>query len=665
MKKIYILFFLLVISASVYSQTKYLIYFKDKGIAPGNTLQKTSALFKSAEKELSQRAIERRKQVMGEDNYITYEDIPLNENYIHQIENLGIKIENKLKWFNAVSSYLTVSQLNDVKNLFFVEKIEPVAVLKGIKDLSIQSAERLKKSSSLKKTTSLDYGGSFTQNNLSDIPAVHDLGITGTGVYVGILDEGFSYKSYNSLKHLNVIRQYDYVHHLDTVSNQTGHGSSVFCLMAGYDPGNAIGPAYDANFFLAETENDASETHVEEDNYAAALQDMEGAGVDITSSSLGYNTFDFGQISYTYADMNGTTTIVARAANTAFQRGVTSFTAAGNEASFWGIGKGGLGSPGDAINIITVGAVNYLNQIAGFSSRGPTSDGRIKPEIVAMGQGNYVASLDGKTYQYGDGTSYATPIAAGIGALLKSCWPHLTNVQIRKTFIECGDNVANANNNIGYGLISAKRVISYPNLSAVNNVYNVLNKIFINSDGVNSSSVRLNYSIGGSSFQDVPMDTVTFNKTVKYKYTLPTNTITGDSIKFYFTYETNSQTPVREPVDDQKTYKFSYGSMNISNLTSVKNGNEIPSQFYLSQNYPNPFNPSTVISWQLAVSSLVTLKVYDILGREVVTLVNEYQQPGIHNSKFIINNSTLPSGVYFYRLHAGDFSETKKMILIK
>ena len=199
-----------------------------------------------------------------------------------------------------------------------------------------------------------------------------------------------------------------------------------------------------------------------------------------------------------------------------------------------------------------------------------------------------------------------------------------------------------------------KRVISYPNLSAVNNVYNVLNKIFINSDGVNSSSVRLNYSIGGSSFQDVPMDTVTFNKTVKYKYTLPTNTITGDSIKFYFTYETNSQTPVREPVDDQKTYKFSYGSMNISNLTSVKNGNEIPSQFYLSQNYPNPFNPSTVISWQLAVSSLVTLKVYDILGREVVTLVNEYQQPGIHNSKFIINNSTLPSGVYFYKLEDFD-----------
>ena len=623
MKKISILFLLLIISASVNSQTKYLIYFKDKGVSPTNSLQKSSALFKLAEKELSERAIERRKQVMGEDNYITYEDIPLNENYVNQIENLGIKIENRLKWFNAVSSYLTDSQLNTIKKLSFVERVNPGAVLKGIKDPSIQSTESQEKTGSLKKTTSLDYGGSFTQNNLSDIPTVHDLGIKGTGVYIGILDDGFSPSTYNSLKTRVVVRDSDYVHHLAHVSNQSGHGSSVFCLMAGFDPGNAIGPAYDAKFFLAETENDASETHAEEDNYAAALQDMESAGVDITSSSLGYTLFDAGQTSYTYADMNGNTTIVAQAANLAFQRGVTSFTAAGNyNNDGWWI----INSPADAFNIIAVGAVNSGNILASFSLPGPTADGRIKPEIVAMGQGNYVALPDGTSYGTGNGTSYATPISAGIAALLKSCWPHLTNVQIRKIFLECGDNSGNqTNNGRGWGLISAKRVISYPNLSAVNNVYNVLNKIFINSNGVQSSTVRLNFKIGNGPNQSVSMDTVVFNNTLKYNYTLPVSP-NGTTVEFYFTYLTNSGGAVQEPTNG--TYKFSYGSYNISNLTSVKNDGEIPSQFYLSQNYPNPFNPSTVISYRLSVISKVSLKVYDLLGREVATLVNEVQLPG-------------------------------------
>ena len=424
--------------------------------------------------------------------------------------------------------------------------------------------------------------------------------------------------------------------------------------MAGYDPGNAIGPAYNAKFFLAETENDASETHVEEDNYAAALQDMESAGVDITSSSLGYTLFDAGQTSYTYANMNGTTTIVAQAANVAFQRGVTSFTAAGNyNNDGWLI----INSPADALNIISVGAVTSGNILASFSLPGPTADGRIKPEVVAMGQDNYIALTNGVSYGTGSGTSFATPIAAGIAALLKSCWTHLTNVQIRKIFLECGDNSGNPTNGRGWGLISAKRVISYPNLSAVDSVYRVLNKIFINSNGVNPSTVMLYYRIGSGSYQSTAMN---YDGTLKYNFTLPSSS-NGTTVEFYFTYKTSSGGSVQEPTSS--TYKFSYGSNDI--LTSVNERNEIPVQFDLSQNYPNPFNPSTVISYRISIISKVTLKVYDLLGREVSTLVNEEQQPGVYNSQFSILNSQLSSGVYFYRLRAGDFSETKKMILIK
>ena len=651
----------LIFLSTLNAQTKYFIYFKDKGVSPSTKLEKTSSLYKLAEAELSPKAIERRKAVMG-DNYITYEDIPLNDNYVNQIKGLGVKIENQLKWFNAVTSYLSAEQLNQIRNLPFVLKVEPVRLLKVNRDE--YNAPFIPQPPTATKQTSymLNYGPSLTENALSDIPTVHDLGIKGTNVYIGILDDGFDYKVYPALKNLKIIREHDYVNNRDTVSNQSGHGSSVFCLMAGYDPGNAIGPAYDANFFLAETEIDNNyDLHIEEDNYAAALQDMESAGVDITSSSLGYTTFDPSQTSYTYADMNGNTTIVAKALNIAYDRGISTFSAVGNERNnSWGH----LVSPSDAYNVIAVGAVSANKSIAFFSSPGPTSDGRIKPEVVAMGAGNYVASFGGNGYQYGNGTSYATPIAAGIAALLKSAWPHLTNVQIRKTFLECGDRAGKEGNDYGYGLISAARVIAYPNLQQIGGSFR-LNKIFIDANGVNSSTVKLYYKVNGSSYQSVSMN---YDNSLKYNYDFPTST-NGDQLEFYFTYNNSGGTLTREP-SGTNTYKFSYGSLNVSNLTSVSSdNNSIPSDFQLMQNYPNPFNPSTVISYQLPKSGNVLMKVYDALGREVVTLVNEMQQAGTYRVDFNGGQSNghgqLSSGVYLYTLKVGDFVQTKKMILLK
>ena len=650
----------LIFLSTLNAQTKYFIYFKDKGVSPSTKLEKTSSLYKLAEAELSPKAIERRKAVMG-DNYITYEDIPLNDNYVNQIKGLGAKIENQLKWFNAVTSYLSDAQLNQIRNLPFVQKVEPVRLLKVNRDE--YNAPFIPQPPVSSKQTSylLNYGPSLTQDTLSDIPTVHDLGINGTGVYIGILDNGFSYLQYPALKNLQVIRQYDYVHQSPTVSNQSGHGSSVFCLMAGYDPGNAIGPAYGAKFFLAETENDASETHVEEDNYAAALQDMENAGVDITSSSLGYSVFDSGQLSYSYADMNGTTTIVAKAVHIAFQMGVTSFTAAGNEGSYWGPGNGGLVSPGDAINVITVGAVNSNNVVAGFSSRGPTSDGRIKPEVVAMGQGNYVALKDGVGYGYGNGTSYATPIAAGVGALLKSTWPHLTNLQIRKTFIECGDNSDNPNNDRGWGLISAKRVIAYPNLSSNNNIFN-LNKIFINSDGINSSTVVLKYKIGNGSVQSVSMN---YDGKLKYSYSFPLAT-SGDSVKFYFQYQTGNGAIAREP--SVGAYVFIYNDLLIDYDQTKTIVEPTPTEYSLVQNYPNPFNLGTRIEFYSPVNSQADVRIYNSLGQSVRTLFagqavsgkNSLLWDGRNN-----NGQVVASGPYFYVLKIQGNILTKKMILLK
>ncbi len=671
MKSIILLLSLITISFST-AQTKYMIYFKDKGVAPTSSLQKTSSLYKAAEQQLSPQAIERRKQVMGEDNYIAYEDIPLNENYIHQVEVLGVKIANKLKWFNAVSAYLTDEQLSRIKDLSCVEKIETVRISKTrIDENNLNNSDVNSSSQSLKKISSptgLNYGRSITQNALSDIPAVHDLGIKGTGVLIGILDTGFRWKTHNSLKNLLVVNEKDFIQN-DLItenqpgdaSNQDSHGTAVFSIMAGFDQGNIVGPAYGAQFLLAKTEYVPTETRAEEDNYAAALEWMEAQGVQITSSSLGYTTFDDPTTSYTYTNMDGKTTIVAKAANLAFDRGVSTFTVAGNEGSIWGIGKGGINSPGDAPNMITVGAVDSNKIIASFSSRGPTSDGRIKPEIMAMGVSDRHA-IAGSTYGSGSGTSYATPIAAGIAALLKSAWPHLTNLQIRKIFLECGDRATAPDNNYGYGLISSKRVVSYPNLSQSNNIYNVLNKIFIDANGVNSATIRMNYKIGTGTFQTVPMNPSVYNSTSKYNYSFPVAT-NGTTIELYFTYQTAGGVTVREPAGNTN-YIFAFGSMliGIGEATPVK---EIPTQFYLEQNYPNPFNPSTIISYQLSVAGFATLKIYDVLGREITTLVNEFQLPGTYNSTFSILHSALSSGVYFYRLQTNNYTATKKMVLIK
>ena len=248
--------------------------------------------------------------------------------------------------------------------------------------------------------------------------------------------------------------------------------------MAGFDEGNLIGPAFNASYVLAKTEYVPAETHVEEDNYAAALEWMDSIGVDITSSSLGYSEFDDSVFSYNYKDMDGKTTIVTKAAEMAFDRGLVVITSAGNEGNTsWKY----ITAPGDGFNTLTIGAVSSTNIVTSFSSEGPTFDGRIKPEIVAMGSGVINAragTIDG--YGSGGGTSYSAPIAAGIAGLLLSAHPHLTNTQVRKIMIDSGDNFENPDNERGYGLISAVRALTYPNLEAIDGGFRV-HKLFADS----------------------------------------------------------------------------------------------------------------------------------------------------------------------------------------
>ncbi|MDP1994730.1 MAG: S8 family serine peptidase, partial [Ignavibacteria bacterium] len=375
---------------SIYAQQKYMVYFKDKGITKENSLLKTSRAYTEAVHSLSERSIQRRIKHRGTDNFVTFEDVPLYQPYLEKVETTGAKIWNKLKWFNAVSLYADKEQIAKISSLPFIEKVEEVKNLSFNKEkFKEEPSKSFEKTSLDNAGLAYDYGSSLGQYALSQIPQVHAKGVTGDSVVIGILDSGFRWKLIESLVARKVIAEYDFVFHDNNTANEAGdvgsqdsHGTSIFSLVGGFKEGRIVAPAFNASFILAKTEDIGSETHVEEDNYAAALQWMDSIGVDITTSSLGYNEFDPTTFSYTYADMNGKTTIVTKAAELAFtQFGISTFTSAGNDGNnSWHY----IGSPADGFNIIAVGAVSNLNIKAAFSSFGPTYDGRIKPEVMAQ-----------------------------------------------------------------------------------------------------------------------------------------------------------------------------------------------------------------------------------------------------------------------------------------
>jgi subtilisin family serine protease len=218
--------------------------------------------------------------------------------------------------------------------------------------------------------------------------------------------------------------------------------------MAAYEPGNMIGTAYKADYLLFRTEDAASEHNIEEVNWLLAAEFADSAGADIINSSLGYTAFDVPSYSYTYEELNGNTTIVTRAADYAAATGMLVVVSAGNEGNKpWRY----VSAPADADSVLTVGAVDSLSNHAVFSSFGPTSDARIKPDVVAMGQRAYVLSPAGLLMR-ANGTSFSGPILAGMVACLWQANKTLTNMELLQLVRQMGSNANNPNNSIGYGI---------------------------------------------------------------------------------------------------------------------------------------------------------------------------------------------------------------------
>jgi serine protease AprX len=452
---------------------KYWIYFKDKEI-PAVMLQKRTMSHREAATYISETAIKRRQKVMPENILIDEADLPVNEKYVQQIQSYGIHPSNILRWFNAVTAYLSENQLQHLSRAQFVRSIVPVrTITRRIEPFHPSTDSSPMRSQ--RGVSAINYGAAEDQLKAVNILPVHQAGVRGQNVIIGMLDTGFRWKTNPSLMNAKVLAEYDFIFK-DSVTanesqdnpNQDNHGTATFSIIAANLEGSYVGAAPEASFILAKTEDIRSETKVEEDNWAAAIEWMEYLGVDVVSCSLGYSDFDpqgpsAGDYTWSNGDFNGRTTVTAKAALLAARRGVVVVTAMGNRGNGDG-STGTLDTPADADSIISVGAVRYMmpdsGGLAPFSSTGPTNDGRIKPDVVAPGVSVAFITPNGLVMT-GNGTSYSTPLTAGVAALVLSANPNLTPIQVRDALRNSATNASLPNNFYGWGEVNAFAAVNY------------------------------------------------------------------------------------------------------------------------------------------------------------------------------------------------------------
>jgi subtilisin family serine protease len=308
----------------------------------------------------------------------------------------------------------------------------------------------------------LAYGNSLAQIQQISVDLAHNRGFTGAGVLCAIFDTGFrkDHQAFaTALAESRLIAEWDFVfddgdvqNEPEDVSSAHNHGTSCWSVLGGEADGQLYGPAYGASFLLAKTEDIRSETQVEEDNWLAAVEWSDSLGADVISSSLTYSDW------YTYSDYDGLTCVTTLAANLATMLGIVVCNAAGNS----GPSAGSLGAPVDAFNILSAGSVTSTGALSSFSSRGPTPDGRIKPEVCARGSSTWLASASGTTtYGSGSGTSFACPLVAGCAALVREAHTAWNPLMVREAMMQTASRAATPDNNYGWGIVNVNAAIDY------------------------------------------------------------------------------------------------------------------------------------------------------------------------------------------------------------
>ena len=421
-----LLLLLLLVQLSSFGQTtrKYLVLLRDKANTPYSVTR--------PDQFLSQRAILRRQK---QNIAVLERDLPVNPAYVAQLQQAGAKIWFTSRWLNAVLVEATDATITALQKLPIVKGLEfgrPLSNARLGADNQLSASEVSVGNSKFGLLDALNYGNSQAQITQLGVDKMHQQGYAGAGMLIGVLDAGFlNADKVGFLKPVfdekRVLATYDFVKKETSVYEDDAHGLSCLSAIAATADNQLYGTAYKASFILLRTEDAATEKQTEEANWLFGAEYADSAGVDVISSSLGYTQFDDPTTSYTYQDMDGKTALSSRAAQIATQTGMVVIVAAGNEGNdAWHY----LSAPSDAASVLAVGAVTQVGTRASFSSFGPSADGRVKPDLAARGQGTIVGTPGGQIVS-GNGTSFATPLLAGLAAGFWQAHPTLTAAQVK------------------------------------------------------------------------------------------------------------------------------------------------------------------------------------------------------------------------------------------
>ncbi len=422
----------------------YWVQFTDKAHTP-YSVQHPEAF-------LSQRALDRRAhQHIAIDEL----DLPVDPSYIAALLQAGqFELLNTHKWFNAVTvRTMDTLALDTLDHLPFVLQLRGTSSGRRTRNFNDKFAAELNEEerSSYEDT----YGLAYRQVSMMNGHLLHELGnARGEGMLIGVLDSGFEnadeLPGFSELRARNgIIATRDFVQAGGDVFAAHWHGRSVLSCMAGHLEGSLLGTAPKADYVLLRTEDADSEYPIEEDNWVSGAEFADSIGCDVLNTSLGYSRFDDSSMDHSFADMDGMTTRISIAAGIAARKGMAVVNSAGNNGQDdWHY----IAAPADAIDILSVGAVNDDREVAPFSSRGPSADGRVKPDVCAVGWGAIGLGVDGQRAEPINGTSFSSPITAGLVACLWQLHQDRTSHEIMDAVRRSASTYSAPSDSLGFGI---------------------------------------------------------------------------------------------------------------------------------------------------------------------------------------------------------------------
>jgi subtilisin family serine protease len=392
------------------------VYLKDKGVA--------EKAVERPEVFLSQETIARRNKRVVD---ITVSDVPIHPSVIETVLSTGCRLVTQSKWMSTL--------VVECEDSLMIEKVSVLPVVDSVACVWYGS-DRLQADACADDNTVLeplreklpsDYGYAEEQIGMLNGIPLHNLGRRGQGMRIAVIDAGFmNVDRIKAFASLQLLGTHNVVFPGKSVFCADEHGTKVLSCLAANLPGWMMGTAPEASYLLIKSEDMRTEFPIEEDFWAAALEYADSVGVDVISTSLGYAEFDTPAAVYSHDDLNGRTAFVSQVAEKAVEKGILLVCSAGNESNLsWGT----ITFPGDVADVLTVGAVTSDKERSNFSSTGFTADLRIKPDVVALGSGVTIIGANGNV-QYANGTSFSTPMVAGLVACLWQSLSWLSNREI-------------------------------------------------------------------------------------------------------------------------------------------------------------------------------------------------------------------------------------------